>query len=256
MKTANKKWKHAVQVGGRLTSLYQTWKNLKSRCTNPNNPDFAEWGGRGITLCDRWRYDFDAFCDDLGPKPGPEYTLERKHNDQGYNPDNCFWATREQQAANRRPARRTVCHPGNKCILTLNGQSKHLSAWAAELGISPVTLSARIRRHGWSIERALTTPARKWQLITAEPTVSAQAKEEQYVGVSKTKSGQYAARVSLGNGRNKFLGVFATAGAAAVQHDLWSVKISGASAKVNFPELVGPFLPLVASDAEVLNAAA
>jgi hypothetical protein len=252
MKTKSKKWKHAVQVGGRLTSLYQTWKNLKSRCTNPNNPDFAEWGGRGITLCDRWRYSFDAFCDDIGSKPGPEYTLERKHNDQGYHPGNCFWATREQQAANRRPARRKIWYPSKKCILTLNGQSKSISEWAAELGISAVTLGARIRRHGWSIERALTTPTRKWQLITAEPIVAA---EEQYLGVSKTKSGQYAARVSLGNGKNKVLGVFATAGAAAVQHDLWALKLQGEYAVLNFEELRASFMPLLKA-AEVEYAAA
>ena len=75
---------------------------MVQRCTNPNFRQWEDYGGRGITVCDEWRYDFEMFLYHMGPKPGPEYSLERVDNDYIYCPENCKWATRKEQQNNTR----------------------------------------------------------------------------------------------------------------------------------------------------------
>lgn len=81
--------------------LYWTWADMKSRCNDPKQGNYPIYGGRGITYCEEWRH-FANFVRDMGPKPSPEYTLERGDVDGNYTPDNCFWATRTEQCYNRR----------------------------------------------------------------------------------------------------------------------------------------------------------
>lgn len=130
------------------SSEYGTWLKMLARCTDPSSSAFANYGGRGITVCDRW-HDFQAFYADMGPKPTPAHTLERKDNERGYSLDNCCWATRQRQNRNRRDTVR-LCH---------NGEVLSLPDWADRVGISRSALYQRIRA-GWSIDRALTAPAR------------------------------------------------------------------------------------------------
>lgn len=82
--------------------LYGTWCNIVQRCTNPNNPQYRDYGARGIRMCDEWRADFLQFVADMGEKPTPVHTVERKDNDKGYGPDNCEWADRTAQNRNTR----------------------------------------------------------------------------------------------------------------------------------------------------------
>jgi hypothetical protein len=95
---ANTRHGHAVR--GNHSSIYQRWCAMIHRCTNPSNPQWADYGGRGITVDSRW-YRFENFLADMG-EPPPDLTLDRKDNDKGYSKGNCRWATYAQQMNNRR----------------------------------------------------------------------------------------------------------------------------------------------------------
>jgi hypothetical protein len=131
------------------TPLYNLWQQMKNRCTNPRNKGYAAYGGRGITVCDRWQ-DFQAFHDDMGERP-PGMSLDRIDNDLGYGPDNCRWATRKTQQRNRR----------NNVILTAFGKSQSVAAWAEEIGMPITTLYARVTAYGWTHEKAIRTPVQQ-----------------------------------------------------------------------------------------------
>ncbi len=130
------------------TKVYKTWHMMLQRCLNPNNAAYADYGGRGITVCEEWR-DFSAFYADMGDPPAL-HTLDRTENSLGYNKDNCRWATKKEQGNNRR----------SNLFLTLNGVKKTLSQWADITGFTTYCIKGRIKA-GWSVERALTTPMQK-----------------------------------------------------------------------------------------------
>ncbi len=129
------------------TTLYKTWRNVKYRCSNSSLPDYKYYGGRGIFLCREW-LDFQSFYNwALSHGYKENLTIERIHNGLGYSPENCRWATRKEQARNKRTNHR----------ISYNGITKILAEWAKVLKIKPGTLRARIAK-GWAIEKAFTKP--------------------------------------------------------------------------------------------------
>lgn len=133
--------------GKKGTPEYGVWIGMTKRCTNPNEKDWAGYGGRGIRVCERWRASFANFLADMGQRPTEKHTIEREDNDGDYSPDNCRWATRAEQVVNQRSNR----------ILTFKGRSMPVSEWAKVTGINYGTLLTRITRLGWSVKRALST---------------------------------------------------------------------------------------------------
>jgi uncharacterized protein YggL (DUF469 family) len=81
--------------------LYQTWQSMKARCLNPNNPNYADYGGRGIQICNQWISNFNQFVVDMGEKP-VGYSIDRIDNNGNYNPQNCKWSSKKEQQRNRR----------------------------------------------------------------------------------------------------------------------------------------------------------
>ena len=84
------------------SSEYQAWRAMKDRCLRPKNAAFSYYGGRGITVCERWKHSFENFLIDMGRKPNSTFSLDRMNPNDGYNPSNCRWATKQTQVLNRR----------------------------------------------------------------------------------------------------------------------------------------------------------
>lgn len=132
--------------------LLTTWRAMKRRCYDPKHHNYRFYGGRGITVCDRWLKSFQAFAEDVGPKPTPTHSLDRYPLKEGpYEPGNVRWATQIEQCNNTKSNR----------ILTFDGRSQSASTWAAELGMRPGALNQRLR-YGWPLDRALNEPPRDW----------------------------------------------------------------------------------------------
>lgn len=145
-----RKPKHGGSRRANPDPLYGVWSSILSRCYLKTNRAYRNYGGRGVTVCDRWRESFAAFREDVGPRPSPAHSIDRIDNDKGYEPGNVRWATRKEQSRNRRSN-----HP-----ITHDGQTLLLVEWAEKTGISVHLIRARIYRLGWTVERALTTPVR------------------------------------------------------------------------------------------------
>lgn len=133
--------------GMSATRIYTSWKQMINRCHNPKAPRFAEWGGRGIRVCERWRR-FENFLADMGEKPEGR-SLDRIDNDGDYTPENCRWATPAEQQRNRNSG----LH-----LLTVGGRTQCITDWAVETGVPRTVIYQRINHLHWPVEKAITTP--------------------------------------------------------------------------------------------------
>jgi hypothetical protein len=130
-------------------SEYRIFHSMWNRCTNPNNRSYINYGARGIYVCKEW-YIFDVFLKDMGPRPSPIYSIERKDNNGPYNKDNCIWATRKVQNSNTR----------RNHFITFNNITRTLAEWSRIYDRQHTTVLARLKL-GWTIEQALTLPLAK-----------------------------------------------------------------------------------------------
>lgn len=98
--------KHGATSGGKRTPEWYAWRSMKSRCSNSNSPAYANYGGRGISVCSEWQESFEAFLSHVGPRPGPGHEIDRTNNDGNYEPGNVRWVTRKENRNNRRDSKR------------------------------------------------------------------------------------------------------------------------------------------------------
>jgi len=134
---------HGHARGDKASRTYVSYQHIKARCNNPKHKQYPDYGGRGITVCDRWLESFENFLADMGECPDG-LTIERLDNDLGYSPDNCIWADMVAQANNRRSSR----------IIKFDGKSLTIAEWSRETGIKHGTISWRLAQ-GWSVHDAL-----------------------------------------------------------------------------------------------------
>lgn len=142
-----------------LSGTYEhgIWLAMIQRCTNPNNQAYPDYAGRGIFICDRWvngdgpLSGFECFFSDMGARPDNTHTLDRVDNDGPYSPDNCQWATRKQQARNRRSNR----------LVFVDGIQMSVAEACEKLGFNHNFINNRLQK-GFSWQRAITQPKRAW----------------------------------------------------------------------------------------------
>lgn len=137
---------HGETHGGKISVEYRTWASIKRRCYNPKAQNYTRYGGKGIRLCRRW-WQFSNFLLDMGRRPSAKHSIERRRNDRGYSPKNCYWATPEQQAQNRSSVRQA----------TLMGKTWPAVRWARYLKISEKRVLMRLYL-GWTPSEALLLP--------------------------------------------------------------------------------------------------
>lgn len=138
-----------VKNGKNGSRTYTSWVQMRQRCLNSNHTFYSEYGGRGITVCERWLHSFENFLADMGERP-EETSLDRIDVTKGYSPENCRWLSQKGQCRNKR----------DNLLLTYDGKSLCASEWAEITGITASTIRKR-HRAGWDVQRTLTEPMRK-----------------------------------------------------------------------------------------------
>lgn len=134
----NHKWvKHGLCANGKIDPVYQIYRGIIQRTTNHNNPAWKHYGGRGIKMDKKWLGDngFNNFLADMGPRPSRKHSVERRKNNKGYGPKNCYWGTKREQMQNTRT---------NKYI-TYNGVKLCCAEWARKIGLSNATLCTMLK---------------------------------------------------------------------------------------------------------------
>lgn len=140
---------HGEAKKGRQTPEYRIWAGMIKRCSNENDSSFRHYGGRGIKVCDRWMGSYEEFLSDMGRRPSPHHSIDRyPDNDGPYSPENCRWATKQEQALNKR---------GTLTVL-VGGENVPLLAECKRRGLKYSSIRQRMHRYGWTAQQALDTP--------------------------------------------------------------------------------------------------
>ena len=127
---------HRHKMSG--TRIYWEWQGMKSRCYNKNDARYAEWGGRGITVCDEWRNSFESFCDwAMSHGYQDDLTIDRIDNEGNYCPENCRWATQQEQSRNRR----------SNVNITIGNSTRTLTEWCEIFQVDSKNVFARYSRN-------------------------------------------------------------------------------------------------------------
>lgn len=147
---ANTASAHRRTHGMNGTPIYKIWVHMKQRCSNPNAANYPRYGGRGITVCERW-LKFENFLSDMGERPSSEHSLDRIKIDGNYEPSNCRWATWFEQNNN---------HSKNN-ILELNGERLTTAQWARKFNVNYNTLKSHLWA-GKDLESAKYIGSQKW----------------------------------------------------------------------------------------------
>ena len=136
------------------TKLYMKWQGMRRRCSDPSHKNYADYGGRGIKVCNEWMHSFEKFRD-WSTENGynDNFSIDRIDNDGDYCPENCRWVSQKKQCNNRRSNR----------YITYNGQTHTLTEWSEIIGIKRAALNNRINTLKWDIERALSMPVKTTQ---------------------------------------------------------------------------------------------
>lgn len=148
--------KHGESPHSVRTGTYNSWRSMRQRCNDPNNPAYKDYGGRGIKVCKRWD-NYRSFKKDMGPRP-PSTSLDRIRNDADYKPSNCRWATKEQQSRNRR----------NIPKFLYKGLRLSMAEWAERLNCSRNSLWSAKYRFG-SYKKALSWAAARDKKLARPP---------------------------------------------------------------------------------------
>lgn len=127
---------------------YFVWKSMRARCNNPNNRDYALYGGRGIAVCPAWD-SFQKFLSDMGRRPSSKHSIDRIDSNGNYEPSNCRWATDTQQRRNKR---------NNRHFLDADGNQVVIADLSRPNGVCPKLARSRYLRYGWSLHDAVSTP--------------------------------------------------------------------------------------------------
>jgi hypothetical protein len=122
--------KHGHATKGAESSEYRSWLNMLTRCRCPSKHNYKNYGGRGISVCERWQNSFENFFADMGPKPSPDHTIDRVDPNGNYEKSNCRWSTPSEQRRNQRPLSIEACAKISEARSA--GQRRRWSAWCAE----------------------------------------------------------------------------------------------------------------------------
>lgn len=154
--------------------IYRCWLSMRGRCLNPRNKNFRHYGGRGIDICARWRNSFEAYYADVGDRPAPRMSLDRRDNDRGYHCGKCSeciergrepnwrWATQAEQVRNSRATTE----------VTVDGVTRSIGEWAARIGITQQSMGYRLAV-GWPPELAVSTPADPRAVVRGQKSAAA-----------------------------------------------------------------------------------